>query len=186
MNSRHLLSNLGEPLLSERTERGPSLLLIRQRNGVKLPLRAVSSVGASMCAPFSLLCSLQPHTEMGGWGGGAGGPTRILCVVGPEPGLWVLGHMPQRPAPGLIQQLGHAHSLLRATGMPCSLLPSPHWQAHLLERTRQLFVPRCPKVTVITQRAQNAAAWQRHTANVVPGQARPPGRSVLHPQTHGR
>lgn len=123
----------------------------------------------SMCTRPFPCCSVppQPHSRAGGEH-----PTRILCVVSPEPGdCGFSAKLQQHPAQGLIQQRGHPGSVLRATDILFTLLqPLLHGLAHLLEWDRQLFVPQpaaqlpdphFPQVTLIMLLAQNTAVWQR-------------------------
>lgn len=80
--------------------------------------------------PFFRSFSLQLYQRAGGET-----PLRILCVESLEPrDCGFLAKLQQHPAQGLIQQLGHPRSLLRATDILSArlepLLPGP---AHLLE-----------------------------------------------------
>lgn len=77
---------------------------MRERNGVKLPLRAASVCNwcLYMCAPVSPLFSLQPHNRAGsgGEGGGERGergegvPPGSSVLQAPSLGLWALGILP--------------------------------------------------------------------------------------------
>lgn len=159
-----------------------------ERNVTKRPLGAVKTcvqlvpLHMWVCLLLSLSSvSLQPHNR----------GIRTLCVVSPEPmDCGFTAKLQQHPAQGLIQQLGHPHSLLRATDILLALLwPLLHWLAHLLERNHQLFVPQpadqlhdphFPQVTVITLLAQNTAVWQRQAADVASG----PQLRLAGPLTH--